>query len=287
MIASFHIADLRPRQALRLLRHPPDAGAVCGLRFAATTMTGPLSATLPPPVRPTRIGLIAFWDQEAELDKFLAEHPVAADLAHGWHVRLEPVRHVGALHELADLPTGAPLEPGDPAAVLTLGRPRFNRLLPFMRTNATAAGLAMADPALVVATGFARPPGLLGTFSLWRSTTAMRHYATGRTGPAHRDAILADRARPFTHEKMFIRMRPYAAVGHWDGREPLAIAKTTDHDNIDPSENSIHGVGLGKRPLPARTGQGKGGPQAHREATRSALSVKRPPVNRVHSCCPR
>jgi hypothetical protein len=42
------------------------------------------------------------------------------------------------------------------------------------------------------------------------------------TGTAPRDTIRADRAKEFTHEKMFIRFRPYDAVGRWDGLNPLA-----------------------------------------------------------------
>jgi hypothetical protein len=52
----------------------------------------------------------------------------------------------------------------------------------------------------------------------------MRAFATGPTGPAHRDAICANRAKEFTHENMFIRSRPYDTVGRWDGLNPLADA---------------------------------------------------------------
>jgi hypothetical protein len=226
MIASFHIAEVGPRAGLRLLSRPPKPRAVPGLRFAATLSTGPLNAAIPPRPSISRIALVAFWEREDALDEFLAGHPVAAALAGGWHARLEPVRHVGAFHELADLPRGEPMSADEPVAILTLGRARFDRLVPFMRANARAAGVAAANPALLASTGFLRPPRLVGTFSVWRTTAAMRAYATGRPDPAHRDAIVADREKPFTHEKMFIRFRPYAAVGRWDAVEPLTTAVT-------------------------------------------------------------
>jgi len=59
---------------------------------------------------------------------------------------------------------------------------------------------------------------------VWRTTAEMRAFATRRTGPAYRDAIRADRAKEFTHEKMFVRIPPYDAVGRWDGLNPLADA---------------------------------------------------------------
>ena len=49
----------------------------------------------------------------------------------------------------------------------------------------------------------------------------MREYATGAAG-SHRAAVAADRARPFHHESAFVRFRPYASRGSWDGRDPLA-----------------------------------------------------------------
>jgi hypothetical protein len=75
---------------------------------------------------------------------------------------------------------------------------------------------------LLAATALARPPRLVATFSLWRTAASMRAYAYGETGEAHRDASRAHGARPFHHESAFVRFRPYAALGAWDGLDPLA-----------------------------------------------------------------
>lgn len=79
----------------------------------------------------------------------------------------------------------------------------------------------MRDPALLRGTGLARPPGLVATFSLWRSTGAMRAYAGGPSGTEHRDAVKAHAERPFHHASAFIRFKPYGAEGEWDGKNPL------------------------------------------------------------------
>ena len=50
----------------------------------------------------------------------------------------------------------------------------------------------------------------------------MRAYALGSRNGAHPTATRADRANPFHHESAFIRFRPYASRGNWDGRDPLA-----------------------------------------------------------------
>jgi spheroidene monooxygenase len=49
----------------------------------------------------------------------------------------------------------------------------------------------------------------------------MREYAFGRDGP-HQAAVRADRAHPFQHEQAFVRFRPLASAGSWDGRDPVA-----------------------------------------------------------------
>ena len=67
----------------------------------------------------------------------------------------------------------------------------------------------------------ARPPHLVSTFSLWRSAAEMREYAVRDGGP-HSAAVRTDRERGFHRESAFIRFRPYASQGTWEGRDPLA-----------------------------------------------------------------
>jgi len=49
----------------------------------------------------------------------------------------------------------------------------------------------------------------------------MHEYAFGRAG-SHQAAVRVDRANPFHRESAFVRFRPYASRGTWDGRDPLA-----------------------------------------------------------------
>jgi hypothetical protein len=225
MVLSVHIADVGRRAASGLLRRRPVAAKVPGLRYAEMTTAAPLGGGLLPVPQFGRVGLIAAWDGDAALDDFLAGHPVAERLAGGWHVRLEPLRAYGAWSALPDFPKAErPVDEDEPVAVLTLGRLKLPRVVPFLRTSAAAEAQAVADPAQLAATGLARPPRLVATFSLWRGAGAMRAYATGASGPEHLAATQAHRAKPFHHESMFARFRPYAARGQWDGREPLADA---------------------------------------------------------------
>jgi len=233
VILSVHLADVGARAALGALRAQPAPTELPGLRYAAVTTGAPLGGPLLPVPQLGRVGLIAGWDDDRALDGFLAEHPLARRLADGWHARLEPLRTFGAWPELPGLPEHEqPVDGDEPVAVLTLGRLRVRRALPFLRANRPAADQAVAHPALLAATALARPPRLVATFSLWRSAAEMREYAIGHGG-GHLAATRAHHARPFHHASAFIRLRPYAARGRWDGREPLAEVQP-----LSPARNS-------------------------------------------------
>ena len=92
---------------------------------------------------------------------------------------------------------------------------------PFLRASGRAEADAVSDPALLASTALARPPHLVSTFSLWRSAAEMRDYATRADG-GHSAAVRSDREHAFHRESAFIRFRPYASNGSWDGRDPLA-----------------------------------------------------------------
>jgi hypothetical protein len=226
MILSVHIADVTRRRALSALRHGLRPSATSGLRYADVAIAAPLSAGLLPHPTLTRLGLIAAWQDEGALDEFMAGHRLAEQLASGWHVRLEPLRASGAWAELPDFPRGErPVDDDEPVVVLTLGRLRPSRGLAFLRSSAAAEAQALADPALLASTALARPPGFVATVSVWRTASAMRDYAYGRSGQGHTSAVDVQRRRPFHKESIFMRFRPLATGGQWDGRDPLAQAR--------------------------------------------------------------
>lgn len=181
-----------------------------------------MGSRLPRP-HPRRIGLIAAWDDDAALDRFLDDHPVGETMAAGWHARLEPLRCFGSWSALPGLPEKElPVDDEEPVAALTLGRLRILRTHPFLKAGGPAERDAIANPAILASTGLGRfaRPRLVSTFSIWRSAAAMREYAFDKAG-SHQAAVRGDRATPFHHESAFVRFRPYASRGLWDDRDPL------------------------------------------------------------------
>jgi hypothetical protein len=170
--------------------------------------------------------LLAAWDDDAALDRFLASHPVAEAFAGGYRVRLEPVRIVGVWPELGELPfagSGNGQQSADspagtvasgPAAVLTLGRLRLLRGAAFLRASARAERDALRSPGLLLATGLAHPPRIVVTFSLWTDVSLMRDYVE-QNGGGHRSATTEHATKAFHSQSAFIRFRPYDEYGSW------------------------------------------------------------------------
>lgn len=223
MIVSIHLADVGWPEVNRLLFRGINVAKVPGMTYAEPAFTVPLGKRVPRP-NPRRIALIASWEDDSALDRFLSGHALAEPFDGGWHTRLEPRRCFGSWPEMPGLPAKElPVEDEEPVAALTLGRLRILRTRPFLKSGAPAEREAIANPAMVASTGLARlaRPRLVSTFSIWRNAAAMREYAFDAAG-SHQAAVRADRATPFHHRSAFIRFHPYASQGSWDGHDPLA-----------------------------------------------------------------
>ena len=223
MIASVHLAATGNRRGLRAyLRGAPDPAVVPGLTYAETVLTAPLGPAVLPRPTAAEIGLIASWEEDEHLDRFLADPALAGPFASGWQVRMRPVRVVGGWPKMPGLPKRAtPIADDEPVVVLTLGHPRATQLHSFLPTSARAEAALDGTPGLLASTGLAHPPRLVSTFSVWKTAAAMRAYAEDAGGP-HSAAVRADREIRFHHESAFIRFRPYFSAGTWSGRDPLA-----------------------------------------------------------------
>ncbi len=217
MVASVHVANVGPTAAFFRAPKPSD---VAGLVSADGGMTSVLGPRFLPRLQPTRVGMVAFWEDEASLDSFLASHATAARLAGGWHARLEPLRAYGTWPGLdPDVARSRSSEADGPVVVTTLARLEIRRARHFFATSARAEGQVVTAPGLIWATGFGSPP-FLGTISLWESARAAADYAY-ESDTAHADAIATDRAQTFHKQKAFIRHRVLAASGSVAGKNPL------------------------------------------------------------------
>ena len=222
MIASVHVADIGARAALGFVTKTPKPASVPGLRHANVALAAPLGGGLLPPPKIGRVGLVAFWDDDDALDRFLDSNPVARILSRGWQLRLEPLRAYGSWPGLPpETPTSRKTDYEGPAAVLTMGRLHLSQTRRFLKTSAKAEASVLGAAGLIWATGLARPP-FVSTCSLWEDTRALSTYAYGVADAAHPHAIEEGNRKEFHVQQTFIRFRPYGSLGHLDGGNPLA-----------------------------------------------------------------
>lgn len=223
MFASVYLVDGGAQATLRALLRGPLPRGVAGLRGASALVAAPLTEAARPQLG--RRGVLAFWADEGALDAFEATHPAAPALTGGWHARLEPVRAVpvagGHFPGVpGDLPTGLVVDDGGPAVVVTIGKLRAGRAVPFLRASAKAERDVLDAPGVLWATGLADPlRRTVATLSLWSDVPRMRDYVTGTEG--HSAAMRDQREDSFHNHGSFVRFRPASVAGSLSGRNPL------------------------------------------------------------------
>ncbi|MFK8025589.1 MAG: spheroidene monooxygenase [Ilumatobacter sp.] len=226
-IASFHLVR-EPRWKIpfamaRLGLDRPQLDRVSGLTFWRLLGTGRADDT-GPGADLARTALFAVWDDEQDLDRFLAHHRIArrwegAD--ESWHVRLRKLGGHGRWRGVDPLEGMEEGERGGPIAIVTRADVRRTAGRAFANAaREVDAELHTADGLIgVVGIGEA-PIGRLATFSLWESMGAAKKFAYSM--PRHEQVIAQTRDGDWYSEEMFARFEPFGARGSWNGRNPLA-----------------------------------------------------------------
>lgn len=170
-----------------------------------------------------RTALFAVWNDETDLDAFMATHPIArrwAGAGESWNVRLRALGGHGRWRGIDPLDG---MERGDRSgriAVLTRADVRLAATRAFGRAGREVDAELHTAPGLIAVVGIGEAPvGRLATFSLWESMDAVRAFAFAM--PRHQQVIEQTRAGNWYSEELFARFQPYASVGAWNGRDPL------------------------------------------------------------------
>lgn len=226
-IASFHLVrESAGRAPLAMMRLGTDRlwlPRVEGLAFWRLLGTGRDDDT-GPGADLRRTALFAVWDDESDLDRFLATHRVARrwdGVAEAWHVRLRGIGGHGTWRGVDPLDGLIEGDASGPVAVITRADVRRRAWREFGAAGREVDDELHTADGLIDVVGIGEAPvGRLATFSLWESAATLRHYAYAM--PRHQRVIEQTRDGDWYAEEMFARFEPYDSSGSWSGRDPLA-----------------------------------------------------------------
>jgi heme-degrading monooxygenase HmoA len=219
VIASVHICDSNPLR--NLTRSIPKPASVPGLRWSHRALCGEPSPGARPDVQLGRGGLVAWWDDDDALDRFLAQDPKAAPLREGWSVRLRPTR-TRATWPNADFdPFPQENERHDGVhAAITLGTAHLPTFPRFLKASSLLEEQFIADENGIWGLAMTLPQRIVMTLTFWEDQDATDAYT--RSG-AHEEAMKRHYDFPtdtheFVSEGGFFGFQPYALTGRLVGK---------------------------------------------------------------------
>jgi hypothetical protein len=230
MLFSAHLADTSALAALR--RKTPQAGDVPGLRSARTATCAPFTNGVLPRPQFSREAMLACWQDEVSLDRFLADHPTGRVLGEGWHVRMELIRAVGVWPGLDDdmVQAAGTRSPGmtGPSVAITIGTAYLRTVIPFARVNSGLEDQFLDTPEGIWGTAMTNlAQRLVATLTIWESPDAaddyMRSGAHGAAVADHFDPVKDPTGHTFVTGGGFFGFRPLSTSGAIDGKNPIPV----------------------------------------------------------------
>lgn len=229
MIFSAHLFDSSPLAAMK--RKAPTAEETPGLRSARTAICAPFSNSMIPSVQLGRESMIACWDDESSLERFLEDTPTGREMAQGWHVRLELVRAMGMFPGLDDDLNEVAGDKADamsgPSFAITMGTAYIKTIPTFYRVNKGLERQFLATPSGLWGTAMSNlRTRFVATLTAWESLDAATDYV--KAG-AHAEAVrnhfdpAKDRTgHTFVTGGGFLGFRPLSMHGQVAGKNAVA-----------------------------------------------------------------
>lgn len=228
MLFSAHVADTNPFGALR--RRTPKEGDGSGLKSARVGICAPFTKGALPRPQLGREAMVACWQDEDALDRFLVEHPTGNAFAKGWHVRMELVRAVGVFpglnHDMVAEAGDRAKDMTGPSVALTAGTAYVRSLVPFLKVTSGLEEQFLATPQALWGTGFSNlAQRFFATITVWESLDAANNYMkTGAHGAAvkdHFDHAKDPTGHTFVTGGGFLGFRPLSTHGTLGGKNPV------------------------------------------------------------------
>lgn len=218
MFFSAHLFDSSPLAAIK--RRAPTPEDTPGLRSAQTAICAPFANSMRPSVQLGRESMIACWDDESSVDRFLEDNPTGREAAQGWHVRLELVRSLGVFPGLDDNMSEIAGDKAQgmkgPSFAITMGTAYVKTIPTFYRVNKGLERQFLATPSGLWGTAMSNlRTRFVATLTAWESLDAATAYV--KAG-AHGEAV-----RNHFDPKKDLTGHTFVTGGGFFGFRPLSI----------------------------------------------------------------
>lgn len=229
MFFSAHLFDSSPLAAMR--RRAPTSADTPGLLSARTAICAPFSNSMIPRAQLGRESMIACWDDETALDRFLEVNETGREVSSGWHVRLELVRALGVFPGLdVDMDEVAGDKADDmtgPSFAITMGTAYVKTIPTFYRVNKGLERQFLATPNGLWGTAMSNlRTRFVATLTAWESLdAAMSYVKAGAHGEAMRNHFDPKKDRTghtFVTGGGFFGFRPLSIHGQVTGKNAVA-----------------------------------------------------------------
>ncbi len=227
-VFSYHLVKTTYFSALKAILFPPRRKNTPGLIHAEcmTCMTLGSPVFSPSRILVRQVAVFAQWENEAAIDRFLAQNSLGKILANGWHTRLTFMRQWGKIRAFEIPDTSIESKPADaPVVAVTLARMKLPEVPRFIHWGRPVEQLVRDHPGTTLTLASIRFPNTVSTFSIWKSQKEMTDMVHGHSAvpqpKRHKDAMKERDRKDFHFEFTTLRFKPLSESGEWNGRSNM------------------------------------------------------------------
>ncbi|WP_160138024.1 hypothetical protein [Chryseobacterium sp. c4a] len=227
-VFTYHLVKTDYLSALRILFSSPKSRNIPGLIHAEIMTVMTLGSPIFSPSRMLlrQIAVFAQWEDENDIENFLAKNSLGKILSEGWHTRLTFMRKWGKFNkfEIPDETTEFE-NPDSPVVAVTIARMKFLQIPRFIHWGRPVEKLVRDHPATPLSLASIKFPNTVSTFSIWKNQKEMTDMVHGHSKvpkpERHTNAMKERDRKDFHFEFTTLRFKPISEFGEWNGQRNI------------------------------------------------------------------
>ncbi|AZB09667.1 hypothetical protein EG344_13010 [Chryseobacterium sp. G0162] len=227
-VFTYHLVKTDYFSALRILFSSPKSRNISGLIHAEIMTVMTLGSPIFSPSRMLirQIAVFAQWENERDIENFLAKDSLGKILSEGWHTRLTFMRKWGKFNKFEIPDETLEFEnPNSPVVAVTIARMKFLEIPRFIHWGRPVEKLVRDHPATTLSLASIKFLNTVSTFSIWKNQKEMTDMVHGHSKvpkpERHADAMKERDRKDFHFEFTTLRFKPISEFGEWNGQRNI------------------------------------------------------------------